>query len=198
MTALTALALSALQVEGTPWPESGELPRRADDATRTIDSPTKIKKLLPSVKALKSQFESPAPAPEAPRRFKERSQTSSRMASEPQQASRQPPPPPPVAVADPAPASGQRVNPGSAGGQRPSAGSPAARTGGSKKVYIPDDPVEAIYDKFGEVDERMLKQKITTLSWDPVSAGLGGSVCVTCVSVCTIVWQSVLSCAAPQ
>ena len=167
-------------MEGRQWSDGGEAPRRADEPTTTIDGPTKIKKLLPSVKALKSQFESPAPAPEAPRRFKERSPptgSSSRMASEPPPAERRQPP----AVADPAPVGGQRaspssagaqrVSPSSAGAQRSAAGSPAARGAGTKKVYIPDDPVEAIYDKFGEVDERMLKPKITTLSWDPVSGG---------------------------
>ena len=151
-------------MEGKQWSDASETSRRADDSTKTIDSPTKIKKLLPSVKALKSQFES-TPAPDAPRRFKERSPPSNKMTSESQPTERQPPP----AVSDPTPVTGQRVSSGS-GGQRPASVSPSTRNGNSKKVYIPDDPVEAIYDKFGEVDERMLKQKITTLSWDPVSA----------------------------
>ncbi|XP_043226846.1 uncharacterized protein LOC122383995 isoform X4 [Amphibalanus amphitrite] len=154
------------QVDGKPWSDASEAPRRADDSSKTIDSPTKIKKLLPSVKALKSQFESAAPPPEAPRRFKERSPPTNKMATEVKTAER---PQQQVKVTDPAPVSSQRASPVSAGGQRSSVGSPARSSGGSKKVYIPDDPVEAIYDKFGEVDERMLKQKITTLSWDPTT-----------------------------
>ena len=169
MTPLTRPSLCLPQVEGKPWSDVSDTPRRADDSPKTSDSPTKIKKLLPSVKALKSQFES-APAPDAPRRFKERSPSgsasSNKMATESQSTERQQSP----AAADPTPVSGQRVSSGSAGGQRSASVSPPARHGGSKKVYIPEDPVEAIYDKFGEVDERLLKQKITTLSWDPVSA----------------------------
>ncbi|XP_037070966.1 actin-like isoform X2 [Pollicipes pollicipes] len=159
------------QVDAKQWPETKDGGRR-EDGTKTIDSPSKIKKLLPSVKALKSQFES-GPAPDAPR-----SRSKDKSPSPPKPTAERTPVAPPAerprptgvatgeSAAAPRTVSPQRpAAPGPASAQAP----PAKNGAGAKKVYIPDDPVEAIYDKFGEVDERLLKQRITTLSWDPTS-----------------------------